>query len=87
VSFSCTSRTSPSTSIACSFTSVKWDRLYNSDVCRMKTKIDRNVSTFVYYTQKLRYMFRPFLGHHQAGHKNIKLSSWVELLTVWLSYW
>jgi hypothetical protein len=37
------------------------------------------LSTFVfiiiYYAQVLRYMFRPFPGHHQASHKNINLSS------------
>jgi hypothetical protein len=42
-------------------------------------KIDTNVSTFINYAQALRYMFRPFLGHHQATHKNINLSSSIEL--------
>jgi hypothetical protein len=41
----------------------------------MKTKIDINVSVFVYYALALRYMFQPFVDHHQASHKNIKLSS------------
>jgi hypothetical protein len=45
------------------------------DFYRMKIKIDTNISTFVYYAQALLYMFRPFLGHHKASHKNIKLCS------------
>jgi hypothetical protein len=47
----------------------------------MKTKIGTNVSTFViYYRQVLSNMFRPFIGHHQASHKNTNLSSCIELL-------
>jgi hypothetical protein len=38
-------------------------RLHNNDIYRMETKINTNVTTFVYYSQMLRYMFRPFLGH------------------------
>jgi hypothetical protein len=53
----------------------KWGRLHNIDIYSMMTKVDTNVSTFVYYAQALRYMCRPFLGHHQESHNNIKLSS------------
>jgi hypothetical protein len=54
---------------------VPWGRLHNKDIYRMKIKRNTNVSTFIYYAQALHYMFRPFLGHHQASHKNIKLTS------------
>jgi hypothetical protein len=61
--------------VFCVYSSVEWGRLHNNDIYWMKIKIDTNVSTFVfiiiYYTQVLCYMFRPFLGHHQASHKNI----------------
>jgi hypothetical protein len=43
-------------------------------------KIDTNLPTFPSYAQALRYRFQPFLSHHQASHKNIKLSSSIELL-------
>jgi hypothetical protein len=51
-----------------SYNSIKWGRLHNN-IHRMKTKIDANVSTFVYYVQALHYMFRHFLGHHQASQQ------------------
>jgi hypothetical protein len=54
------------------YNNVKWGRLHNNDIYKVKTKIDTNLSAFVYYVQALRYMFRHFLGHHQATHKNIE---------------
>jgi hypothetical protein len=67
-----------------SLNSVKWGRLHNNNIYKMKTKIDTNVSTCVYYEQVLRYMFRPFLGHHQASHKNTKLCSWIWVTLIYV---
>jgi hypothetical protein len=66
--------------LLCVYDIVKWGSLHNSDIYRMKTKTGTNVSTFIYYVQALRYVFRPFLDHHQASHKYINTSSCVELL-------
>jgi RsiW-degrading membrane proteinase PrsW (M82 family) len=47
----------------------------NTTISTIDTDVSTFVSFIVYYTQVLRYIIRPFLGHHQASHRDISLSS------------